>query len=108
MENQLIKQSTNKLIISERAKGIAKVIVKVNMLTPFKISADELCEWASEIERLSPETTPEKLSVLIDSFIKTELEFNKNEGIQNIFRNMSRVKTNATGFYFDKSLYYGS
>ena len=107
MENQLIKQSTNKSIISNNAQGIARVIVKVNMLTPFKISADELCEWASEIERLSPETTPEKLSVLIDSFIKTELDFNKNEGIQNIFRNLYRIKSNSNGFFFDKSLYYG-
>lgn len=79
------------LILSDKAKVIAKVIVDVNDLVGFKKTAEEIISWSSDIERLAPGIEPERLAFLMDCFKTDRLLWDKERGIQNIFRGLKLV-----------------
>jgi len=87
-----ILQHGSGLTLSEKSKQIVKVIGEVNSLVGFPIAFEDLKAWASDIERLSQDTTPEELMKLMDDFKMGYIIWDKNEGIQNIFRNLGGKK----------------
>lgn len=87
-----ILQHGSGLTLSEKSRHIVKVIGEVNSLVGFAIPFEDLKAWASDIERLSPDTTPEDLMKLIDDFKLGYVIWDKSEGIQNIFRNLGGKK----------------
>lgn len=101
MENrslQLNNQQETTLILSDRAKEIAKVIVEVNSLSAFPKEGRELVSWANDIERLCAPEDIEKLPFLFDCFKTGKIFYDRFEGVQNIFRGFRWIEKRGDQF----------
>ena len=78
--------------LSNEAKMIYKAIVEVNSLTAFQKDAQELFQWAQDIERLATAEDIQKIPVVIDGFKTGKIYYDRFEGIQNIFRGFRWVE----------------
>ena len=87
----LIKHEPQQLILSERSKGIIKIIVDVNMLQGFPVPFDELKVWSADIDRLCPTVTMEQLTWLFDQFKIGTVLWDRNKGIQHILENLKLI-----------------
>lgn len=87
----LIKHEPQQLALSERAKGISKIIVDVNMLQGFPVPFDELKAWSVDIDRLCPTVTRKQLTWLFDQFKTGNVLWDRNKGIQNILENLKLI-----------------
>ena len=57
----------------------------INILTPYRVDDTILELWSININRLLPDVDPQEISDLMDAFMKNEVEWDRNLGIQNIF-----------------------
>jgi len=97
MENLPSRAQGTQLTPSEIT--IAKIIVNVNQLVAFPISADELKTWARDISRLLPDLEPDRLQYLMDCFRTDAIPYDKNKGIQNIFNGLRKIEKKEGGGY---------
>lgn len=87
----LALQRSGSLTVSKPVAEIAKAIVHVNRFVGFPLAGEEIVDWAQDIERLAPDRTPQEIAFLMDAFKVGDLEWNKEEGIRNIFKGLRRV-----------------
>jgi len=92
-----VQQPSGTLTTSDQAKALARALVHVNRFVGFPIPGEEIVAWAGDIERLAPNSTVEELAFLMDRFKTGELEWDKQEGITNIFRGLRRVRRDEDG-----------
>ena len=81
-------QKTNSLPsthLESKEQEIAMKLYYVNILTPFRVDDSILELWSITVNRLLPDLETEELQSLMDAFMKNEVEFDRNLGIQNIF-----------------------
>lgn len=71
---------------------IAKVIWRINQLRRFPLKDDDIEDWTKTVVRLMPLEDLRKLGFVIDQMITGELEYNPDEGIKNLFRNVKQVQ----------------
>lgn len=90
-------RSESGLILSDKAREIAKVVVEINSLIAFQLPFETVCAWASDIERLVPPEEWEKLSFMMDSFKLGHLFYDRQEGIQNVFKSFRLIKKDSNG-----------
>lgn len=86
------------LEISDSRKRIAKVIVDVNQIMQYPLTAVQVLEWAESIERLVPDVDVMALAYLMDAFKLELIEWDRQKGIQNIFAGLKRVRKTDTGY----------
>lgn len=99
----LITPQSGSLITSDHCKRIVKVVAHVNMFTDFPKTGPEILDWARDIERLAPNATVEEIAFLMDQFKTGDADWDKQEGITNIFRGLKRVRRDENGqLYFIK------
>jgi hypothetical protein len=67
----------------------------VNKLVGFRIEPEQLLSWALDVDRLAPDASPAKISFLLDAFKTGEIEWDRNQGIQNIFQWLPRIRVNS-------------
>lgn len=77
--------------LSPKAVELGKVVFHVNMLSSFPLTSDQIADWATTIEELAPEITPERLRVVINQYKTGEMKYDRNDGIQNIFEGYRAV-----------------
>lgn len=77
--------------LSKREKAIAKVVVMVNDLVSFKLDAGEIARWSVNLNRLVNKEDMRKLPFLMDCFMTGEVPYDRNEGIQNIFKGLKLI-----------------
>jgi hypothetical protein len=78
--------------------AITKVVAHLNLVIPYKMELEELTVWSREIDRLSSADELAKLPFLIDCFKTDAIIWDKNLGIQNIFRGFKQVEKTEEGF----------
>lgn len=86
--------SRNTLNLSEASKGNLVALANVNYLVGFPIDEKEIIQWALDVERLAPDTTPDKLSFLMDCFKMDLLQWDRSRGIQNVFNGLKMIAWN--------------
>lgn len=74
--------STN---LSAKAIELGKQVYHINQLAAFPLTSVQISDWAQSIEELAPEMTPEQLREIINQYKTGEMEYDKGQGIQNIF-----------------------
>lgn len=93
-----IPPHSTSLILSEEEKGLAKILVDVNMLVPFKLEGQEIILWAKSIKELAPGLEPEKLTFLMKCFKSEVIPWDKTKGIQNVFLGLRRIRKTQAGY----------
>jgi hypothetical protein len=69
------------------------------------MEGEELVTWAMEIDRLVPNEELRKLPFILDCFKTTELPYNHNEGIRNIFNAFKLVYEEDGKFKIRKAIW---
>ena len=91
--------------LSKREIAIAKVLVDVNNLIAFKMEAEEIGRWTKHLNRLVEKEEMKKLPFLMDCFMRGEIAYDRNEGIQNIFRGLKLIAMEEGKFRVLKPIY---
>lgn len=77
--------------ISAEERELAKVMYGVNMLVQYPLQDEMIVLWAKNLHRIRGWVVPEHLQRTIDRFIIGDLEWDKSQGIQNIFTGLQRT-----------------
>lgn len=78
-------------------------LVKINILSPFRIQDEILEMWSMEINRMLPQLEVNELEELMDAFMIGELEYDHKLGVQNVFRGL--VEKFPSKYYTPKMVY---
>ena len=98
MELQLA-QSQGLPSLTDKQNQIGMVIYHVNQLINYPIPDDRISEWSRSIDEILPDLSIEDLKEVIRDFKIGELEYDRYQGIQNIFMGL---KANFGGKYISK------
>ncbi len=97
-ERQNNKVPGSGLTLSNQAIGLVKAVGAVNDLVAFPLDREAVLHWGLEVERLAPDTEPEKLAFLMDCYKTEKLYWDKQKGIQNIFSGLKWIKKTEKGY----------
>lgn len=70
---------------------VARVVWRINQLRRFPLKDEDIEDWSKTLVRLMPLEDLRKLEFVIDQMITGELDYNPDEGIKNLFRNVKAV-----------------
>lgn len=82
---------------------IVKPLFYINLLTPFRVDDFIIEQWSITISRLLPNVEASEIEELMDAFMKGDVDYDKNLGIQNIFRGL--VEKFPSKYYEPKMVY---
>ncbi len=84
--------------MSQQEKDICGALNTFNQLRSFKLDIVEILEWKDTIVKLLPRLEVPALEFAIEKMILGELEYQHNDGIQNIIRALKKIEKTETGF----------
>lgn len=84
---------------------ISKVVWRLNQLRRFPLDDNAIEDWTKTLIRLMPLEDLRKLEYVIDQMITGELDYNPDEGIKNLFRNVKSVQETDGKFEILKANY---
>jgi len=82
---------------NERERKVCECLHLFNQLRAFKLDSVEILEWKDTIFRKVPDLDIAKLEFAIDGMMDEQIPYDKDKGIQNIFRALERVTETPTG-----------
>lgn len=103
--DKLVKHQDQSLNTPLTGKELQIVLplVKINILTPFRIDDSIIEMWSMELNRLLPQMEIEELESLMDDFLKGDIEYDNKIGIQNIFKGL--IEKYPAKYYTPKMVY---
>lgn len=75
------------------------MLLGVNQVAPYPLTAIQVLEWCASIEKLMPDLDIKKLEFLMDAFKVDRFSWDKSKGIQNIFNGLKFIRESEGGGY---------
>lgn len=79
------------LSLTKHEQSLLKQVGQVNKLVAYQVDIGVIVDWTKDLSRLLPDLEASKLAFLMDSFKKGDLEWDKSQGIQNLFLNLKKI-----------------
>jgi hypothetical protein len=87
MENQLPQRSNQSLEgINPKEIQIGEIVFDMNLFRSYPLSDNQIIDYAKYINRVMPDLELKYLRAVIDGMLQGKIEYNHNNGIQNIFK----------------------
>lgn len=76
-----------------KLRAMARILaVKINSVLPFPLTAEQVEDWVTIIDELRNWVTPEHLDKVANRFVTGTLNWDRNLGIQNLFRGIAQTE----------------
>jgi hypothetical protein len=74
------------LELKQKEVEISKIAYQINLILPYPLNDFQIADWGKCINRFIPELKLETLQAIVDMFVTGQMEYDKNIGVQNIFK----------------------